>query len=82
MDKFYMEKALELARKAEGFTYSNPMVGALIVKNDRIIGRGYHEEYGKNHAEINAIESAGEEVRDSTIYVSLEPCSHYGKTPP
>lgn len=82
MDKFYMNLALELAKKGKGRVNPNPMVGAVIVKNNKIIGQGYHEEYGKFHAEINAINSAKESVENSTMYVTLEPCSHYGKTPP
>ncbi|MGX4599633.1 bifunctional diaminohydroxyphosphoribosylaminopyrimidine deaminase/5-amino-6-(5-phosphoribosylamino)uracil reductase RibD [Faecalimicrobium sp. JNUCC 81] len=82
MDKFYMNLALELAKKGKGRVNPNPMVGAVIVKNNKIIGQGYHEEYGKSHAEINAINSTKESVDDSTMYVTLEPCSHYGKTPP
>lgn len=82
MDKFYMNLALELAKNGKGKVNPNPMVGAVIVKNNKIIGQGYHEEYGKIHAEINAINSAKESVENSTMYVTLEPCSHYGKTPP
>lgn len=82
MDKLYMAKALKLAKKAEGFTYLNPMVGAVIVKENRIIGQGYHENYGQAHAEINAIKSASENLEGSTMYVNLEPCFHQGKTPP
>lgn len=82
MDKFYMNLALELAKKGKGRVNPNPMVGAVIVKNNKIIGQGYHKEYGKSHAEINAINSTKESVEDSTMYVTLEPCSHYGKTPP
>ncbi|TDT61352.1 bifunctional diaminohydroxyphosphoribosylaminopyrimidine deaminase/5-amino-6-(5-phosphoribosylamino)uracil reductase RibD [Fonticella tunisiensis] len=78
----YMERALELAKKSEGFTKPNPLVGAVIVKNGRIIGEGYHQKYGENHAEINAFNSATENVSGAVMYVTLEPCSHYGKTPP
>ncbi|MCX5836291.1 MAG: bifunctional diaminohydroxyphosphoribosylaminopyrimidine deaminase/5-amino-6-(5-phosphoribosylamino)uracil reductase RibD [Deltaproteobacteria bacterium] len=60
----------------------NPMVGAVIVKENRIIGEGYHEKFGDNHAEINAILNASDEIEGSTIYVTLEPCAHHGKTPP
>lgn len=77
-----MERALELAKKGEGTTSPNPLVGAVIVKDGRIIGEGYHEVYGGPHAEVNAVEGATEDVEGSTIYVTLEPCSHYGKTPP
>ncbi|MFO8069024.1 MAG: bifunctional diaminohydroxyphosphoribosylaminopyrimidine deaminase/5-amino-6-(5-phosphoribosylamino)uracil reductase RibD, partial [Alkalibacterium sp.] len=82
MDIKYMERALELAEKGRGFTSPNPMVGAVIVKDGRIIGEGYHEKVGEAHAEVNAIRSATESVEGATIYVTLEPCSHYGKTPP
>ncbi|WFD10959.1 bifunctional diaminohydroxyphosphoribosylaminopyrimidine deaminase/5-amino-6-(5-phosphoribosylamino)uracil reductase RibD [Tepidibacter hydrothermalis] len=81
MDK-YMKRAIELAIKGKGFTSPNPLVGAVIVKEDRIIGEGYHEYYGGPHAEVNAITNACEEVTGSTMYVTLEPCSHFGKTPP
>ena len=77
-----MERALELAKKGAGTTSPNPLVGAVIVKDGRIIGEGYHEVYGGPHAEVNAVASATEDVEGSTIYVTLEPCSHYGKTPP
>jgi len=81
-DEYYMKLALSLARKGSGFVSPNPMVGAVIVKNGRIIGRGYHQRFGGNHAEINAIKNAGGKVAGSTLYVTLEPCSHEGKTPP
>jgi diaminohydroxyphosphoribosylaminopyrimidine deaminase/5-amino-6-(5-phosphoribosylamino)uracil reductase len=77
-----MKRALKLARKGEGRVSPNPMVGTLIVKEDRIIGEGYHKRFGGNHAEINAINDASETIEDATFYVTLEPCSHYGKTPP
>lgn len=82
MDEFYMERALELAKKGEGMVNPNPMVGAVIVKNNRIIGEGFHEKYGEYHAERNAVKNAEEDVEGATIYVTLEPCAHYGKTPP
>lgn len=83
----YMLRALQLARLGEGLVSPNPMVGAVIVADDgRIIGEGYHHQYGGPHAEVCAVNSVREEdiplLRDSTIYVTLEPCSHYGKTPP
>nr|WP_207753601.1 bifunctional diaminohydroxyphosphoribosylaminopyrimidine deaminase/5-amino-6-(5-phosphoribosylamino)uracil reductase RibD [Clostridium paridis] len=77
-----MKKALELARKGAGKVNPNPMVGAVIVKDDEIIGEGFHEFYGGPHAEVNALSSAVESVEGSTVYVTLEPCHHYGKTPP
>ncbi len=85
-DKFYLQRCIQLAEKAIGKTYPNPMVGAVIVHNDRIIGEGYHKKAGEAHAEINAINSVKDEdfnlLKESTIYVSLEPCAHFGKTPP
>jgi len=81
-DEHYMELALKLAAKGRGYASPNPMVGAVIVKNNRIIGQGYHQCYGQNHAEVNAIENATENVAGSTLYVTLEPCCHSGKTPP
>ncbi len=82
MDIRFMERALELAEKGRGYTNPNPLVGAVIVKLGRIIGEGYHEFYGANHAEVNAFKNAVEDVMGATMYVTLEPCSHYGKTPP
>lgn len=77
-----MERALELARMGIGHTNPNPLVGAVIVKDGRIIGEGYHEFYGGPHAEVNAFKNAVEDVKGAVMYVTLEPCSHYGKTPP
>ena len=82
MDKKYMELAIELAKRGKGKVNPNPLVGAVVVKNDIIIGQGYHEEFGKAHAEVNAFNSLKESAEGATIYVTLEPCSHYGKTPP
>ena len=81
-DEQYMKQALQLAQKGEGYVAPNPMVGAVIVKDGRIIGSGYHEHYGGPHAEVNAIADAKEDMAGATMYVTLEPCSHYGKTPP
>lgn len=83
-DEFYIKRCIELAQKALGKTYPNPLVGSVIVHNGKIIGEGYHHKAGENHAEINAINSIEnkELIPESTIYVSLEPCAHYGKTPP
>ncbi|MBQ7264890.1 MAG: bifunctional diaminohydroxyphosphoribosylaminopyrimidine deaminase/5-amino-6-(5-phosphoribosylamino)uracil reductase RibD [Firmicutes bacterium] len=78
----YMAMAAELAKKGEGAVDPNPLVGAVIVKNGNIIGSGYHEKFGGPHAEVNAIESCKEDTEGAEIYVTLEPCSHYGKTPP
>lgn len=82
MDEEYMKQALELAEKGKGKVEPNPMVGAVIVKDGKVIGKGYHEFFGGPHAEINAIRDASGDVEGSTIYVTLEPCCHYGKTPP
>ena len=81
-DRDYMECAIKLAQKGIGWTNPNPLVGAVIVKNGRIIGEGYHARYGELHAERNAIASLTESAEGATIYVTLEPCCHYGKTPP
>ncbi|MCX5668361.1 MAG: bifunctional diaminohydroxyphosphoribosylaminopyrimidine deaminase/5-amino-6-(5-phosphoribosylamino)uracil reductase RibD [Candidatus Omnitrophica bacterium] len=78
----YMRLAIELAKKAEGMTSPNPMVGAVIVKNRRIVGRGYHKRAGLPHAEINALHQAGAKAKGATLYVTLEPCVHFGRTPP
>ena len=81
-DESYIQLALEIAKKGIGEVSPNPLVGCLLVKNDRIIGAGYHQKFGANHAEINALENAKEPVEGSTLFINLEPCSHYGKTPP
>lgn len=82
MHEYFMNIALELANMGLGHTSPNPMVGAVIVKEDRIIGSGYHQKYGDWHAEVNALNSVSESLEDATMYVTLEPCSHHGKTPP
>ena len=81
-DQNYMLQAIQLAKQGEGWTNPNPMVGAVIVKNGRIIGKGYHKKCGELHAERNAIASLTESAEGATIYVTLEHCCHYGKTPP
>ncbi|HNZ29662.1 MAG TPA: bifunctional diaminohydroxyphosphoribosylaminopyrimidine deaminase/5-amino-6-(5-phosphoribosylamino)uracil reductase RibD [Candidatus Goldiibacteriota bacterium] len=81
-DVFYMNKALELAVKAQGHTSPNPMVGCVIVKAGRIIGAGYHKKAGMPRAEIEALKLAGSKAKGASLYVNLEPCSHFGKTPP
>lgn len=83
-DKIYMQRALQLARCGEGRVSPNPMVGAVIVCDGKIIGEGYHRKYGEPHAEVNAVASVADKslLTRSTMYVTLEPCSHYGKTPP
>ena len=81
-DESYIKLAIEIAKKGRGNVSPNPLVGCIIVKDERIIGAGYHEKYGENHAEINAINSAKESIEGSTLFVNLEPCSHQGLTPP
>ena len=79
-----MKKCLELAQKGMGYVSPNPMVGCVVVFNDQIIGEGYHQEYGTSHAEVNAIENVKDKslLKKSTLYVNLEPCAHFEKTPP
>ena len=77
-----MSKALALAEKGRGWTSPNPMVGAVVVKDEIIVGRGWHQCVGGPHAEVYAIDDAGEKARGATIYVTLEPCNHFGRTPP
>ena len=81
-DSYYMGIAIRLARRGAGKAGPNPMVGAVIVANGNIIGQGYHKKCGDHHAEINAINSAKKNIKGSTFYITLEPCSHYGRTPP
>lgn len=83
-DEKYMLRALQLAKLGGVATKSNPMVGAVIVLNNEIIGEGYHQKYGEAHAEVNAVNSVEDQslLKEATIYVTLEPCSHFGKTPP
>ncbi len=82
IDKKYMKRAIELAAKSGGYVNPNPHVGAVIVKDGRVIGEGRHERYGQLHAERNALAAVTEDPRGATMYVTLEPCCHYGKTPP
>ena len=77
-----MSQALRLAERGLYTTSPNPRVGCVIVKNNQVIGTGWHERAGLPHAEINALRSAAYEVKNATVYVTLEPCSHYGRTPP
>ena len=83
-EEFFMQRCIELASKAKGCASPNPMVGSVIVYNNKIIGEGYHEKYGSHHAEVNAINSVKDKslLSKSTLYVNLEPCAHFGKTPP
>lgn len=84
VERRYMERALQLARRGMGHVSPNPMVGAVIVHDGRIIGEGWHRRWGEGHAEVNAVASVADRslLADATMYVTLEPCSHYGKTPP
>lgn len=81
-DHKHMARALELAEKGRGLTSPNPMVGAVIVRNGKVLGEGYHSKVGQAHAEVDAIRSAGEDLTGATLYVTLEPCNHQGRTPP
>ena len=81
-DQYYMQLALDLAASAKGKTNPNPLVGAVIVKDGSIVGTGLHRKAGEPHAEVHAFRMAGEHAKDATLYVTLEPCSHFGKTPP
>jgi diaminohydroxyphosphoribosylaminopyrimidine deaminase/5-amino-6-(5-phosphoribosylamino)uracil reductase len=81
-DLEYMRSALELAERGRGEVEPNPLVGAVVVRNGQIVGTGWHERYGQAHAEVNALAGAGEAASGATLYVTLEPCCHHGKTPP
>ncbi len=84
-NNFYIKECIELAKKGIGYVSPNPLVGCIIVKSGKIIGKGYHKKFGEVHAEVNAINDSkknGYNLKDSTLYLNLEPCSHYGKTPP
>lgn len=83
-DELYMQRCLDLAQNGLGRVAPNPMVGCVIVHNQNIIGEGYHQQHGKAHAEVNAVNNVKDKslLRESTLYVSLEPCCHHGKTPP
>jgi len=82
LDAWHMRRALELARKGEGFVEPNPMVGCVVAHGAEIIGQGWHRRFGGPHAEVEALELAGARARGATLYVTLEPCCHQGKTPP
>jgi diaminohydroxyphosphoribosylaminopyrimidine deaminase/5-amino-6-(5-phosphoribosylamino)uracil reductase len=81
-DEFWMRRALALAEKGRGHVEPNPLVGAVVVRDGREVGAGWHQKYGAAHAEVNAFAQAGEAARGATLYVTLEPCCHHGKTPP
>ncbi|MDX6512396.1 MAG: diaminohydroxyphosphoribosylaminopyrimidine deaminase, partial [Gaiellaceae bacterium] len=78
----FLERALELAERGRGTTQPNPVVGAVVVRDGEVVGEGWHERAGGPHAEVVALEAAGERARGATMYVTLEPCSHHGRTPP
>lgn len=82
LDAWHMARALELAQRGEGFVEPNPLVGCVIARGAEIIGEGWHRRFGGPHAEVEALHVAGERARDATLYVTLEPCCHQGKTPP
>ena len=77
-----LERALELAERGRGTTYPNPIVGAVVVRDGAVVGEGWHERKGGPHAEVVALEAAGDRARDATLYVTMEPCAHHGSTPP
>lgn len=81
-DNDYMKMALTLAEKGRGHVSPNPLVGAVVVRDGRVVGQGYHQVVGGAHAEVNAIDDAGDAARNATLYVTLEPCNHFGRTPP
>ncbi len=81
-DIFYMKRAIEISKRGVFTTSPNPNVGCVIVNNNNIVGEGWHEQSGSNHAEINALIIAGKKAKGATAYVTLEPCNHFGKTPP
>lgn len=81
-DHFFMHKAIVLAKKGLGKTHPNPCVGAIVVKNKKVLGQGFHLKAGQEHAEIIALKQAGNKARNAELYVTLEPCTHQGKTPP
>jgi diaminohydroxyphosphoribosylaminopyrimidine deaminase/5-amino-6-(5-phosphoribosylamino)uracil reductase len=82
VDKTYMKMALSLAERGRGWTSPNPLVGAVIVKDGKVVGKGFHQAAGGPHAEIFALEEAGDDAKGATLYVTLEPCNHTGRTPP
>ncbi len=82
VDRRWMQRALDLAERGRGYVEPNPLVGAVVVNGDQLVGEGFHERYGQSHAEVNALTAAGPAAVGATLYVTLEPCCHHGKTPP
>src|SRR3954447_25226839 len=82
MDTAWMREALDLARQGRAQASPNPMVGAVVVRDNQVVGRGFHTYAGTRHAEVIALEEAGERARGADVYITLEPCSHQGRTPP
>lgn len=80
--EYHMRRAIDLARRAEGNTSPNPLVGCVLTQNDNVVGEGWHRAAGQAHAEVNAINKAGDQAQGATLYVTLEPCNHFGRTPP
>src|SRR5271157_4451900 len=78
----WMRRALELAERGRGHVEPNPLVGAVLVRDDQAVGEGWHQRFGEAHAEINALAMAADKARGATLFVTLEPCCHHGKTPP
>src|SRR2546421_2899823 len=81
-DTIWMQRALELAKRGRGAVEPNPLVGAVVVRDRVVVGEGWHQRFGGPHAEVHALAAAGEATRGATLYVTLEPCCHHGKTPP
>src|SRR6202035_1504034 len=81
-ERSWMLRALELAERGRAHVEPNPLVGAVVVRDEQMVGEGWHARYGQAHAEVNALAAAGEAARGATLYVTLEPCCHHGKTPP
>ena len=82
VDALHMARALELAARGEGFVEPNPMVGCVIAGPEGVVGEGWHQRFGSAHAEVEALAAAGPQARGATAFITLEPCCHYGKTPP
>src|SRR4051812_30778826 len=81
-DREHLERAIELAQRGLGRVSPNPMVGAVVARDGVVVGEGWHEQFGGSHAEVNALRAAGADAQGATLYVTLEPCCHHGKTPP